>query len=464
LSDALTITPIAAFNAAVRLPGSKSLTNRALLLSALAEGPCTLRDPLTSADDAKYMIAALKQLGYEILHDTEKNLLTVDSSKVRQSDSESGNGAILPPCDQPLFLGNAGTAYRFLTAACCLGQGRYHLDGVARMRQRPIGQLVEALHEIGGQVAFLGTPEFPPLMVTGMGSAGLPGGELHMPPTLSSQYISALLQIGPLCRKGLTIHFQGKLTSRPYVVMTIELMRRFGAQVTIEGDMESVHVEPGRYVPTDYAVEPDASNASYFLAAAAVVPGSRCTIEGLGHKSLQGDVGFADVLHQMGAGLAFGGDFIMVMAPPVNQPLRGIDIDLNAMPDMAQTLAVTALFAKGPTTIRNVGNLRVKETDRMAALRTELVKLGAEVEIQGDDLYIVPPENGKLMPAAIDTYDDHRMAMSFAVAGLRSPGVVINDPDCVNKTFPDYFELLSKMTSAIAGQTISTAPGEIESH
>jgi 3-phosphoshikimate 1-carboxyvinyltransferase len=445
LTDALSISPLPAFHANVRPPGSKSLTNRALLLAALASGPCTLRDPLVTADDAQRMLGALKQLGFELKHDQANNVLSIQ-----------GKGGHFPPVtNNPLFLGNAGTAYRFLTAACCLGQGEYELTGIPRMHERPIGQLVEALHEIGAQIAFLKTPGFPPLKITGSqnNSAAhqqLTGGELVMPPTLSSQYISALLQIGPYCKKGLTIRFKGEVTSRPYVTMTVQLMQLFGADVTIENDYSAVHVKPGSYQPTQYAVEPDASNASYFLAAAAMIPGSQCTIEGLGKRSIQGDVGFADVLHQMGAGLTFGSDFITVIAPPDGKQLRGIDIDLNHMPDMAQTLAAVALFAQGPTVIRNVGNLRVKETDRMAALRNELVKLGAGVEIDGDDLHIEPPLDNKITPAAIDTYDDHRMAMSFALVGLRAKGVVINDPTCVNKTFPEYFDYLAKLADSPA--------------
>lgn len=444
MTDALSISPLPAFHADVRPPGSKSLTNRALMLAALADGPCTLRDPLVTADDAQRMLGALKQLGYELKHDEHANILTIQ-----------GQGNRFPPVTQnPLFLGNAGTAYRFLTAACTLGQGEYELDGIPRMQERPIGQLVDALQQIGAQIAYLKKPGFPPLKITGVGpSKKITGGELVMPPTLSSQYISALLQIGPYCEKGLTIRFQGEVTSRPYVTMTIQLMRLFGAEVDINDDYTMVHVKPGSYKSTDYAVEPDASNASYFLAAAAMIPGSQCTIQGLGKRSLQGDVGFADVLHRMGAGLTFGSDFITIIAPPNNQQLRGIDIDLNHMPDMAQTLAVVALFAQGPTTIRNVGNLRVKETDRMAALQNELVKLGATVEIEGDDLHIEPPADGKITPAAIDTYDDHRMAMSFALVGLRAPGVVINDPTCVNKTFPDYFDYLAQLANSPAAAT-----------
>lgn len=436
LSDAKPITPIAPFKATLRPPGSKSLTNRALLLAALSHGPCTLRDPLVTADDAQRMLGALKQLGYRIDEVDQGRSLTIH-----------GQGGKLPPASQPLFLGNAGTAYRFLTAACCLGEGTYTLTGIPRMHQRPIAQLTEALRSLGADIKHLEQPGYPPLQITG---GSLTGGQLTMPPTLSSQYISALLQVGPYCKQGLTITFQGAVTSKPYVAMTVKLMQAFGAQVAVEGDYAAVHVKPGGYQPTDYAVEPDASNASYFLAAAAILPGSTCTIEGLGKRSIQGDVGFADVLHQMGASLSFGSDFISIMSPPAGQQLSGIDIDLNHMPDMAQTLAAVALFANGPTTIRNVGNLRVKETDRLAALRNELTKLGAEVQVDGDDLFIEPPQGNRITPAAIDTYDDHRMAMSFAIVGLRSPGVVINDPSCVNKTYPEFFDHLATLAQSPA--------------
>lgn len=426
------IQPIAAFRRSVRPPGSKSLTNRALLLAALAQGPSILRGPLL-ADDPTQMFSALTALGFAPQMDDAEQLIRI-----------TGHAGIIPT-RQPqtdLHLGNAGTAFRFLTAACALGDRRYRLDGIDRMRQRPIGQLVDALRHIGGRIDHVAATGFPPLLVHG---TGLRGGELTMPPTLSSQYISALLQIAPYCRDGLTIRFEGPVTSRPYVEMTLSLMRTFGVNSEVNDAFTRVHVAPGKYRGTDYAIEPDASNATYFLAAAAVVPDSTCTIEGLGKGSLQGDIGFADVLHSMGAGLLFGRDFITIVGPKEGVRLRGIDVDLNHMPDVAQTLAVVALFAMGPTTIRNVGNLRVKETDRLAALQAELTKLGAEVTIEDDDITIEPPPGNVLKPAAIDTYNDHRMAMSFAVAGLRSPGVIINDPICVEKTFPDYFDYLGKL-------------------
>jgi 3-phosphoshikimate 1-carboxyvinyltransferase len=435
MNQAIDIKPISGFQKSIRPPGSKSLTNRALLLAALADGESLLLGPLL-ADDSRHMLAALTTLGFE-------PDLSSDGRQVKVRGL-AGQYPETPTSPVRLHLGNAGTAYRFLTAALAAGPGVYDLDGIPRMHERPIGQLVEALRKIGGRVQYLGNEGYPPLRVAG---GRVKGGSLVMPPTLSSQYISALLQAAPYFQEGLTLRFDGPVTSRPYVEMTLALMARFGVTAKVDDAFTQIRVEPGCYKAISYAVEPDASNASYFLAAAAVLPGSRITIEGLGKKSLQGDVGFADVLHRMGAGLVFGDDFITLTAPPAGQKLRGIDIDLNHMPDMAQTLACVAILSEGETAIRNIGNLRVKETDRMEALRVELTKLGATVEVEGDDLFITPPSSGKITPAAIDTYDDHRMAMSFAVVGLAQPGVTINDPKCVDKTFPEYFDYLRKLAT-----------------
>lgn len=430
MADAIALQSPGPFDARLTPPGSKSLTNRALLLAALAEGRSRLNGILLS-DDTRVMLDALTRLG-----------VALELDAAAQSVVVAGCGGRLPGAEADLHLGNAGTAFRFLTAACCLGRGRYALDGIARMRERPISQLVDALRTLGADVTFTGADGFPPLSIR---AAGLAGGTLTMPTTLSSQFVSALLLIAPCCAEGLALTLEGDVTSHPYVQMTLGLMTRFGAHASADDDLARIVIAPGGYRPASLAIEPDASNAAYFLAAAAVVPGSRCTIEGLGRTSVQGDVGFADLLHRMGAGLAFGPDFITVLAPPAGQGLRGIDVDLNAMPDMAQTLAVVALFAEGTTTMRRVGNLRVKETDRLAALSAELSKLGAVVRIDGDDLHVEPPHDRTLRPAAIDTYDDHRMAMSFAVAALAAPGVVINDPGCVSKTFPDFFDYLARL-------------------
>lgn len=438
--ETIEIRPVEPFDARLRVPGSKSLTNRALLLAALAEGESTLRGPLL-AEDTRRMIAALETLGVKLEREAGSEDLRVH-----------GTGGAIPRGESRLELQNAGTAMRFLTAACCLpalnpptqdGSGAHVLDGNPRMRERPIGELVDALRAIGARVEYLGQRGYPPLRVHGQ---GLAGGELRLGPTLSSQYVSALLQIGPCCDAGITLHFDGPVTSQPYVAMTIGLMRRFGAAVEVDEAFTRLRVEPGGYRAIDYGIEPDASNASYFLAAAAIVPGSQCVIEDLGHESLQGDVGFAHVLERMGANVSVSEDRIVVGAP--QRGLTGIDVSLNHMPDMAQTLAAVALFADGPTTIRDVGNLRVKETDRLAALQNELTKLGATVLVHGDDLRIDPPAPEALRPAAIDTYDDHRMAMSLALVGLRVPGVVIRDPGCVGKTFPDFFDYLQRLERA----------------
>ena len=428
--ESIDLRPIKPFDVSLRLPGSKSLTNRALLLAALADGTSHLSGVLFS-DDTRRMIEALEALGFQVHADAQAARVQV-----------AGHGGRIPAEQAELYLGNAGTAMRSLTAACCLGDGVYRLDGIPRMRQRPIGELVDPLRELGATVVYEGEMGYPPMTVH---AKGLAGGELGMKPTLSSQFISALLMAGAGMKRGLVIRFDGPITSRPYVEMTVAMMRQFGAVVATDGDWRQVAVKPGQYQAIDLAVEPDASNASYFLAAAAVVGESRCRVEGLGTQSIQGDIGFAKVLEQMGAVVQVQREAITVASPPAGRRLRGVEVDLNRMPDMAQTLAAVALFAEGPTTIRNVGNLRVKETDRMAALQNELTKLGALVLIHGDDMTVQPPADGKIRPASIATYDDHRMAMSFAVIGLAAKGICIEDPACVNKTFPGFFEYLKKL-------------------
>jgi len=434
MSERLTLQPVAPFEATIRPPGSKSLTNRALLLAALAEGRSTLHEPLR-AEDTRYMLEALARLGVPIEDDPEANRLTIE-----------GGAGRLPADRAELFLGNAGTATRFLTAACALGPGPCRIDGIERMRQRPIGELVEPLRRLGAQVRYLGRDGFPPLEVRGP----LSGGRLTMKPTLSSQFVSALAQVGPALDGGLEIAFDGPLTSAPYVHMTLGLLERFGARIEADPHLAGLRIAPGPLSGIELAIEPDASNASYFLAAAAVVPGSRCTLEGLGRRSVQGDVGVADLLARMGAGLVFGDDFLTVIGPPPGERLQALDADLGPMPDMAQTLAVVALFAEGTTTLRNIGNLRVKETDRLAALERELGKLGARARAEGDALTITPPPGHRLQPAEITTYDDHRMAMAFAVAGLAAGGVTLLDPGCVAKTYPGFFEDLARVSGQAA--------------
>ncbi|MEE9403412.1 MAG: 3-phosphoshikimate 1-carboxyvinyltransferase [Algisphaera sp.] len=437
LPESLLVAPLRSpFDLSIAPPGSKSLTNRALLLAALADGRSTLTGVLF-ADDTRRMLEALIALGFDVAVDEPNRKVTV-----------TGAAGRIPNDSADLMLGNAGTAVRFLTAALALGEGPYTVDGIARMRERPIGQLVDPLHELGAEVEYLGEDRYPPLKIHGLEPdpmAALQGGNsLTLHPTLSSQFVSALLQIGPCLVGGLELKFEGPITSKPYVKMTLDLMEKFGTETVREKGYRTVRVRGRGYTACNYAVEPDASNATYFLAAAAVTAGARVMIPGLGSESLQGDAEFCDVLGRMGCGVIQKLKSTQVTGPTDGR-LRAIEVDLNDMPDTAQTLAVVALFAEGTTVIRNVGNLRVKETDRMAALETELTKLGATVVITGDDLSITPPFDGKLTAAAIDTYDDHRMAMAFSVAGLRSQGVTINDPACVNKTYPTFFEDLEKL-------------------
>ncbi len=431
----LTLEPISQpFDVTFAPPGSKSLTNRSLVVAALADGPCTLTNVLF-ADDTHVMLDSLQRLGFELSIDTAAHRVTVN-----------GQGGHIPAARAELMCGNSGTTIRFLTAMCTIGQGEYILDGIERMRQRPIRQLVEMLRNLAARVEYVGEEGYPPVRVL---ADGLAGGRLRFGAAQSSQYLSALLMAAPYARHEVRIELEPNQTSWPYVLMTMRLMTDFGLFVELErdkdtGEPRAIVVPRGKYQPTDYAIEPDASNASYFLAAAAIHPGSKMTITGLGRGSMQGDVGLAELLHRMGAELDLGDNSITVVG---TEKLRGLDADLRAMPDMAQTLGCVALFADSPTTLRGLHTLRVKETDRLAAMHAELTKLGAQVDIEGDDaLHIVPPR--QIRPARIATYDDHRMAMSFALVGTKVAGVVIEDPECVNKTYPEYFEDLKLLQSA----------------
>lgn len=431
MSD-LTIEPISKpFNATITPPGSKSLTNRALVLAALSNGICELTNVLF-ADDTRVMLDGLQKLGFEFDVD-EKN----EAVRVRGT-----NGKIATESAE-LFCGNSGTTIRFLTALCTLGNGTFKLDGIERMRQRPIAALTGLLKHLGARVSHSPEAEgFPPVQVQ---ARGLPGGIAHYGSEASSQFLSALLMVAPYARNEVRIDLDPNQTSWPYVAMTMQLMDHF--QITPElirdpktGQPKQIIVPQGSYKATDYTVEPDASGASYFLAAAAVNPGSKVTVESLGKQSLQGDVGFADVLHKMGADLVFGRDFITITGP---KKLTGIDVDLSSMPDTAQTLAVACVFATEQCRLRGLHTLRVKETDRIAALSNELTKLGAKVSVMDDELTITPPL--RVQPASIDTYDDHRMAMSFAVAGTRAAGITIRESQCVNKTYPRFWRDLDKL-------------------
>ncbi len=418
------------FTASLTPPGSKSLTNRALVLAALGKNVCTLRNALF-ADDTLVMIESLTQLGFQLEVDQTTHTIVVHG--------QAGN---IPRHAGNLFCGNSGTSTRFLTALCCLGLGTYKIDGIERMRQRPIAQLAALLKNLGARIEYLHDEGFPPVVIH---AHGLAGGIARFGAAQSSQFLSAVIQVCPYTRNEVHIDLDPHQTSWPYVAMTMQLMDHFGVTPELIRDPNTAEpkqiiIPQGVYHATEYDVEPDASNASYFLAAAAISPGSKVTIEGLGKRSLQGDIGFADLLHRMGAGLTFGSDFITILGAVQLEP---IEANLATMPDMAQTLAVVALFAKGQSVLRGLHTLRLKETDRVAALATELRKLGATVEVDGDDLIIDPPDH--LPPAEIDTYDDHRMAMSFAVAGTRADGVTIKNAECVNKTYPGFFEDLKKL-------------------
>jgi len=428
MSGMLLHPPGGPLDAVVRIPGSKSLTNRAFVVAALADGRSRLTG-LLAADDTRHMVDCLRALEIDVAWDEEAGTAAV-----------RGCRGHIPATGATLYCGNSGTTMRFCTALAAVGMGDYRLEGVQRMYERPIGSLVDALRRLGGRIEYLGREGYPPLAVH---AAGLVGGEVGFAAPPSSQMISGLLMVAPYARLDVLLDVRGVLVSAPYVAMTLAVMSAFGVDVLSaqdEAGARYIVAASQRYRAREYAVEPDASNASYFLAAPAVA-GGRVTVEGLSSNSVQGDARFVDLLEQMGCRVERGATSLAVHAPEGG--LRGIDVDLNDMPDMVQTLAVVALFADGPTRVHNVANLRLKETDRLAALARELRKLGATAEESEDGLVIHPPQT--LTPAAIDTYDDHRMAMSFSLAGLAADRIVINDPGCVSKTFPDFFTRWDRM-------------------
>lgn len=427
--DYLDLAPIARVGGTVKLPGSKSISNRTLLLAALAAGETRIHDVLDS-DDTRYMLDALRKLGI----DCEAG----GAHEVRVR----GASGVFPNKNAELFLGNAGTAFRPLTAALALSCGEYRLSGVARMHERPIKDLVDALASLGADIAYLGTPGYPPLAIhPGKVRAG---SEVRVRGDVSSQFLTALLMSLPLLSAHTIIKVDGELVSKPYVDITLNLMQRFG--VTVARDGWSAFTVPGAVgfkSPGEIYVEGDASAASYFLAAGAIGAlsgGAPVRVEGVGQASIQGDVRFVETLRDMGAVVEMGANWIAVTGGPARK-LRAIDADFNHIPDAAMTVAILALFADGPSTLRNIGSWRVKETDRIAAIATELRKVGAQVEEGADWLKIAPP--AALTPATIDTYDDHRMAMCFSLVALGGVAVRINDPGCVRKTFPDYFSVLA---------------------
>ncbi|EIO7931721.1 3-phosphoshikimate 1-carboxyvinyltransferase [Salmonella enterica] len=424
--ESLTLQPIARVDGAINLPGSKSVSNRALLLAALACGKTVLTNLLDS-DDVRHMLNALSALGINY---------TLSADRTR-CDITGNGGALRAPGALELFLGNAGTAMRPLAAALCLGQNEIVLTGEPRMKERPIGHLVDSLRQGGANIDYLEQENYPPLRLRG----GFTGGEIEVDGSVSSQFLTALLMTAPLAPEDTTIRVKGELVSKPYIDITLNLMKTFGVEIANHHYQQFV-VKGGQqyHSPGRYLVEGDASSASYFLAAGAI-KGGTVKVTGIGRKSMQGDIRFADVLEKMGATITWGDDFIAC----TRGELHAIDMDMNHIPDAAMTIATTALFAKETTTLRNIYNWRVKETDRLFAMATELRKVGAEVEEGHDYIRITPP--AKLHHADIGTYNDHRMAMCFSLVALSDTPVTILDPKCTAKTFPDYFEQLARMST-----------------
>ena len=435
LPSSLRITPINhPLNATVRVPGSKSLTNRALLIAALANGTTHLTNALFS-DDSKYFANALQTLGFDVHLDQANHEMMV-----------TGLGGKIPAKKADLNIGNAGTAARFLSAFLTLGNGEYILDGEPRMRERPIGDLIDALNQLGAVLRPLSqreradgegeNPICPPVKIT---ASGLPGGKTKIAGNISSQFLSALLMIAPYAQSPIEVELTTELNSKPYVDMTISIMKDFGVEIERDG-YSRFTIYPSSYSPTsNYPIESDASAASYFFAAPAVC-GGIVKVENISGKSIQGDIAFLDVLKRMGCTVEEIDNCIQVTG---HTELKGVDVDMRDIPDTAQTLAAVAPFASSPTRIRGIASARVKETDRVSATCTELKRLGVHVVEHEDGMTIYPCSAFK--PANVQTYNDHRMAMSFSLIGLRFDDVVIENPSCVSKTFPDFFEGLDTL-------------------
>ncbi|CAB9494136.1 5-enolpyruvylshikimate-3-phosphate synthetase [Alteromonas macleodii] len=426
--EQLTLDPIAKVSGEVNVPGSKSLSNRALLLAALAEGETELTNLLDS-EDIEHMLNALTKLGVSYRLSEDKTQCVVQ-----------GNGGAFEVAEPlELFLGNAGTAMRPLCAALAASNVDTVLTGEPRMEERPIGDLVDALREADADVTYLKNEGYPPLQIKGK---TLNGGEMSVDGSVSSQFLTALLMAAPLFSGDVTIRIKGELVSKPYIDITLDTMAKFG--VTVENDNYQTFTVSGnaKYVaPGKFMVEGDASSASYFLAAGAI-KGGTVRVTGIGQKSIQGDIRFADVLEAMGAKVVWNDEFVEI----TGAPLKGVNMDMNHIPDAAMTIATTALFAEGPTTLTNIYNWRVKETDRLAAMAAELQKLGAKVEEGHDYIKVWPTDS--LKHAEIDTYNDHRIAMCFSLVALSDTPVTINDPGCTRKTFPDYFTRFKTLYSA----------------
>ncbi|MEZ4523920.1 MAG: 3-phosphoshikimate 1-carboxyvinyltransferase [Thermomicrobiales bacterium] len=406
----------------VTLPGSKSITNRALMIAALANGPSILHGVLDS-DDTRYMVGALETLGFSVQADWDGRTVEIE-----------GLGGRIPAQEAELFLGNSGTSMRFLTALCAIGNGRFLLDGTEAMRLRPIGPLLDALRQLGVDARSVNGDDCPPIEIR---TKGFEPGTVRVPGNLSSQYFSALAMVLPATPGDYRIEVEGDLVSKPYIDLTASTLRAFGVEMKHD-NYQAIWVEPNQtYQGRTYTIEPDASAASYFYALAAVSGGS-ITVEALPPSSKQGDIHFVDVLERMGCRV----DRNQEITVYGTDQLRGIDCDMNAISDTVMSLAAIAPFADGPTTMSNIGHIRLKETDRLAATCAELGRMGIQVEERADSLTIQP---GKPQPATIQTYDDHRMAMAFAITGTQAAGIKIADPACVSKTLPEFWEILERL-------------------
>lgn len=412
----------------VHLPGSKSITNRALLMAALARGRTSLGRVLDS-DDTRHMARALQSLGVDVAWDEDESTATI----------VGGDGHV-PRRAGSIFVGNAGTAARFLTVALSLWPGSFRLDGVARMRSRPIAPLLTALRALGGQLTGTEAPDCIPLQIEG---GHLRGGDVCVPGDVSSQYLSGLLLASPYMEEGLRLSIPDVLVSRPYVEMTVKMMESFGVEVGCPTPLRFEVAAGQRYLGRAYEIEPDASGASYFFAVAALT-GARVQVHGLSRTSMQGDLRFVEILERMGCQVEWGPTMVAVQGPAEQGQLRGVEVDMRDCSDVAQTLAVVAAFATSPTRITGIGFIRGKETDRVGAVVRELQRLGVHAAEEPDGMSINPTASA-LRPARIQTYEDHRMAMSFALAGFMVEGVELQDPDCVAKTFPDFFDRMLRL-------------------